>query len=75
MGGGGKEGVKIAVGAQHQVKVVLVDECFPWWFSPAQSMDFKVTNVWLIDSSALDRFSVVGWKRTVRSIYPVNVEK
>ena len=55
----GEEGVKSAPGKQKRIHAIIVDDCFPWWLSPARSVEFNVTNIWLIDYTALDRIRIV----------------
>ena len=57
--GVGEEGIKMPPGIQKPIKAVIVDRCFPWWYSPARSVEFNVTNIWLMDYIAIDRLSIV----------------
>ena len=45
--GKGEEGVRVPKGSRSEVKAVIVDSSFPWWFSSAKSVDVIVTKVWL----------------------------
>lgn len=51
----GEEGIKPAPGTLELVNAVIVDRAFPWWYGPARSVDFKVTNIWLTNYELVDR--------------------
>ena len=45
--GVGQEGTKAPPGVMERINAVIVDTEFPWWYTPAMSVEFNVTNVWL----------------------------
>ena len=52
--GGGRSKGKDRTGKRSKITAVIVDTDFPWWFSPALSVDITVTRIWLTSYQSID---------------------
>lgn len=52
--GRGEEGIKEKVKNQQKINAVMVESVFPWWFSPAISVDITVSRIWLTAYQLVD---------------------
>jgi hypothetical protein len=48
------EGIREAPDTQNLVRAMIVDESFPWWWTPLLSVDINVIKVWLSQSPCVD---------------------
>lgn len=61
----GEEGVKPSPGKLKQIKVVIVDQEYPWWYGSARSVDFNVTNIWLMSYTTIDLSNVESDRKLI----------
>jgi hypothetical protein len=53
--GRGEEGVKERLEGTGRITAVVVDSIFPWWLSPALSVDITVSRIWLTSYKLIDK--------------------